>query len=46
MLYTLTTGQWPIVPCPKCNATFTGPLADKYFLAHRQAAHTAVIWVR
>ena len=44
-LTVLTTGQFPIIPCPKCNSTFTGPLADRYYLAHRES-HIRTVWVK
>ena len=36
MLTILTTGQYPVLRCDRCNATFTGPKAREWRLAHFQ----------
>lgn len=42
----LTTDQWPIVRCGRCNSTFTGPRSAAWFYAHKLTAHGAVILVK
>mgnify|MGYP001567458896 CR=1 FL=1 len=44
-LTVLTTGQFPLITCGRCNSTFTGPQADRYYLAHRES-HLRTVWVK
>ena len=37
MIYTLTTGQWPVLKCGRCNTTITGPRWFDWGLAHLNA---------
>ena len=35
MLVVLTTGQYEVWRCVRCNTSFTGPYAARYFAAHQ-----------